>query len=249
MEIGIYKSEELEGDLRRRIEGLHVWMMSQMDEDTLRKICNVHGRQVHFDEALQGWMRFAHAELQEVTTARDAAMAEERRMTTERNEAKLQEAANEVWCTEAEEFLKDILVELPLEFFDRGKSLLKLGAQEGPKRPYGADDAFRDAMEHLKQAMGENAQHPDDRTLKRAAIYARVMDAVARKQHAEAVEAATKHGSTLMKMAEEIGARKCSGTPRSRRVPSRSSSVLGRSSGTVVAGTPPRCSSRGRLPS
>lgn len=179
--VGIYEVNELEGDLRKRINRFREWLIEEIPQEVLKNHCELHGKKLQWDEAAKGHMKWLYQE---------KAHAEK---LTEEKQARIDELVA---------FIRDGLIELPVELFNRGKLLLGLGPDEGPARPFTADDSFRDAMSHAAESI-ERANLSD-----RAGLYIAMMDAIARKQAAEATEkaaaAAVQTGVELLKNQENI---------------------------------------------
>lgn len=160
-------------DLLDKARHLRKWILDFMPSEVLLAEFNKRGRPLDFDEAAREWVAWLSSQ---------KSSADE--WTTEK-----QEKINELRL-----FIQDTLTELPLELFERGKKVLGLGPQEGPARPFTADDSFRDAMSHASESI------PSSNPTERAGLYIAMMDAIARKQHAEATE----RGLALGKKSFEI---------------------------------------------
>ena len=174
--IGIYEANELEGDLRKREAKFRSWVLDNMDPELLGELCKANGTKLHWDDAAKGWIIRRESQLRE---SNDWLEEKQRKIMTLR------------------EFLERVLLELPVEYFEEGKRILGLVPGEGPERPFGADDAFRDSMSHAAAELEKS-------NFAKAEVYVGMMNAIARKQHAEAVDRATKHGAELMKMVDEL---------------------------------------------
>ena len=162
MTTGIYEPNELEGDLRRREAKFRDWLLDVMPPEVLKK--NSVGftvRKVHWDEAAIDYVKWLRDQ------------KEESLGWVEEKQAKI---------NELKKFVSDVLVELPLDLFARGKDLLGLGPDDKPLRPMDADDAFREAMIRAQGFAHEALPH------ERAKLWIAMMDAIARKQGAEAAE-------------------------------------------------------------
>ena len=170
---GIYEPNELEGDLRRREAKFRQWLLDVMPPEVLKEHgkkehCRLHGKKehcrvkkVHWDEAAIGYVKWLRDQKEESLS------------WVEEKQAKI---------NELKKFVSDVLVELPLDLFARGKDLLGLGPDDKPLRPMDADDAFREAMIRAQGFAHEALPH------ERAKLWIAMMDAIARKQGAEAAE-------------------------------------------------------------
>jgi hypothetical protein len=92
------------------------------------------------------------------------------------------ERTHEKTLSEFRTLLEEVLVDLPIDYFDRALALLKLEPELVPPRPYTADDAFRDSMSNARAMIDAAPRH------KQAELYVAMMAAIARKQHAEAAD-------------------------------------------------------------
>ena len=165
--IGIYEANELEGDLRRREEAFRSWLLDNIHPELLGELCKTNGKKLHWDQAAKGWIIRIESQLKDSSD------------WVEEKQGKI---------GRLKDFLERVLLELPAENFDEGKILLGLVPGEGPDRPFGADDAFRDAMSHAAAELERS-------NFERARIYVELMKAIATKQHAEAIE----NGITIAK--------------------------------------------------
>ena len=160
-EVGIYEPNELEGDLRKRVEKFRVWLTVEIPEEVLEENCRIYGTKLPWDEAAMGYVKWLRAQKETLET------------WTEEKQAKI---------NELKKFVSDVLVELPLYLFAQGKDLLGLGPDDKPLGPMDADDAFREAMIRAQGFAHEALPH------ERAKLWIAMMDAIARKQGAEAAE-------------------------------------------------------------
>ena len=173
--IGIYDANELPGDSQKRIERFRKWLLETIPVDVLKEHCELHGKKLNWDEAARGLIEH-HKEQKHLADG----WVEHKQKTIE----DLREVNEELQGrrVELEAFVKDVLLELPVEFFERGKTLLGLGPDDGPRRPLGASDAFRDAM------IGARAALDQKDGLERARVFTEMMSAIARMHLAEATD-------------------------------------------------------------